>query len=231
MRPTVLLFDIDGTLISTGGAGRRAIERALQVHGAADSARFSFAGMTDGAIVRRALSLAGRSTAPARMAAVLGSYVEFLADEVARASDAEYRLCDGVLLALDAAARTPDCAVGLGTGNVERGAQIKLARVGIAERFGFGGFGSDAEDRAEVLRIGAGRGAAAFGRAPADCRVVVIGDTPMDVAAARAIGADCIAVATGPVPRSELALHAPRWLYPSLLTPGAIDALLHGAER
>ena len=228
MRPTILLFDIDGTLITTGGAGRRALEGALAAHGAAGTASFPFAGMTDPAIVRRSLSAAGRPANDRSIAAVLAAYAELLDDEVARANDDAYRLCDGILPALDAAARRPDCAVGLGTGNIRRGAEIKLRRVGIAERFAFGGFGSDAEDRAELLRIGARRGAAELGCALGDCRVVVIGDTPRDIEAARAAGADSIAVATGPVPLGELAAHAPSWLGQSLLAPGALDALLEG---
>jgi phosphoglycolate phosphatase len=226
MRPTILLFDVDGTLIRTGGAGRRAIERALAAQGADGSANFSFAGMTDPAIVRRSLGAAGKPTDPGSMTAVLAGYLELLRDEVARASDEDYRLCDGILAALDAAARRPACAIGLGTGNIERGAEIKLTRVGVYQRFAFGGFGSDAEDRAELLRIGARRGAERLGCQPRDCRVVVIGDTPKDIAAAHAIGADCMAVGTGPVPLAELAAHAPRWHCGSLLEPGAVRALL-----
>jgi phosphoglycolate phosphatase-like HAD superfamily hydrolase len=88
-------------------------------------------------------------------------------------------------------------AIGLGTGNVEHGARLKLAPLELADAFAFGGYGSDHEDRAELIAIGADRGAARLGRARADCRVVVIGDTPKDVAAAQAIGAESIAVATG----------------------------------
>ncbi|HSO32352.1 MAG TPA: HAD hydrolase-like protein, partial [Labilithrix sp.] len=91
----------------------------------------------------------------------------------------------------------PKIALGLGTGNVKRGAYAKLARGALDAPFAFGGFGCDAEDRTELLRVGAGRGAAALGVPLADCRVVVIGDTPKDVAAARGIGAECIGVGTG----------------------------------
>jgi phosphoglycolate phosphatase-like HAD superfamily hydrolase len=103
----------------------------------------------------------------------------------------------GVLELLDALEGSRGVALGLGTGNIEAGARIKLTPARLSERFAFGGFGCDAEDRAELLEAGARRGAAALGAARARCRVVIIGDTPLDVAAAHAIGAECLAVATG----------------------------------
>lgn len=226
LRPLVLLFDLDGTLLDTGGAGRRAIEAALAAHGAAGGAGFSFAGMTDPAIVRRALGAAGRQTDEATLAAALASYLDRLAHEVATAPQERYRVCPGVRAALAAAHATPGCAVGLGTGNLRAGAQIKLARVALQDEFAFGGFGSDAERRDELLRIGAERGAELLGASVASCRVVVIGDTPMDIAAARQIGAECIAVATGPIPRAQLAAHRPDHLFADLCEPGALAALL-----
>jgi phosphoglycolate phosphatase-like HAD superfamily hydrolase len=116
--------------------------------------------------------------------------------------------------------------VGLGTGNIERGARIKLERVDLNPRFGFGGFGCDAEDRGELLRIGAERGAARLGVARAACRVVVIGDTPLDIAGARAIGAEAFAVATGAADPATLSAAQPDHLFESLAAPGAIPALL-----
>jgi phosphoglycolate phosphatase-like HAD superfamily hydrolase len=229
MNPTILLFDVDGTLVRTGGAGRRAIEGALAEHGADGAASFSFAGMTDRAIVRLALQSLGRPPSERDITTVLARYLELLAGEVATAREDEYRVCPGIPAALDAAARSAACAVGLGTGNLEQGAFIKLGRVGLAERFRFGGFGSDAEPRDELLMIGAERGAKLLGVSRADCRIVVIGDTPRDVAAARAIGAECIAVATGPVAQDELVASAPDHLFADLGAPGALAALLGSA--
>ena len=103
----------------------------------------------------------------------------------------------GVEALLDVVAEVTGVAVGLGTGNIEAGAWAKLDAVGLRGRFGFGGFGSDAEDRAALLRVGATRGAASLGAGIDECRVVVIGDTPRDLAAANAIGAECVLVATG----------------------------------
>jgi phosphoglycolate phosphatase-like HAD superfamily hydrolase len=226
MRPTVLLFDIDGTLITTGGAGRRAIERAFEAHtGRRDAcSSFSFAGMTDRAIVRAGLRAIDHHADEAGIDALLDGYLAVLADEVARATD--FYVHAGVEEALAAAHARPRTAVGLGTGNIREGARVKLSRVGIYHRFGFGGFGSDHEDRAELLRIGAARGASDLGVPVEECRVVVIGDTPRDIAAARAIGADSLAVATGPFATDELATHAPTRVFRDLAAPGALDELL-----
>ncbi|MSP26513.1 MAG: HAD family hydrolase [Myxococcales bacterium] len=225
-RPTVLLFDLDGTLVTTGGAGRRAIERALAACGVVDAAGFSFAGMTDRAIVRRALTLGGRVVTEPLIAEVLARYLPILQDEVSSAPSDRYMIHAGVLAALVCADSAPNTAVGLGTGNIEVGARIKLAQVGLSERFEFGGFGCDSEDRAELLAVGSARGAARLGCSLDACRVVVIGDTPLDIAAARAIGAESLAVATGSFSRDGLTPHAPTHLFDSLAAAGAIDAML-----
>src|SRR6185369_5705539 len=135
--------------------------------------------------------------------ALLARYLEVLTEEVAR--EAAIRLHPGVLATLDALVDRTDTAVGLGTGNIRPGASLKLTRVGIFERFAFGGFGCDHEDRAELLRIGAARGAAMLDQPLGACRIVVIGDTPRDIAAGQAIGADVIAVATGSFSVADLA--------------------------
>lgn len=225
-RSLILLFDIDGTLITSGGAGRRAIERTFeQLFGVKDAfAGVVFAGMTDPAILRAGLERIGRPHSAADVERILALYLAVLEEEVARAD--RYRLHAGVAAALDRAEAEPDCALGLGTGNVEAGARVKLRRVAIADRFRFGGFGSDHEDRAELIRIGAERGAALLGRARPECRVVVIGDTPKDVAAARAIGADSIAVATSMYSVEALAAAGATWAFPDLDGPGALAALL-----
>jgi phosphoglycolate phosphatase-like HAD superfamily hydrolase len=223
MRPTVLLFDIDGTLISTDGAGRRAFTRAITERtGRPDACDFSFAGMTDRAIARKALEAAGLPVTTADIDATIDAYLELLDHELRTAA---CRVHEGIAAALDAAAAT-DSAIGLGTGNVRAGARLKLGRVGLHERFAFGGFGCDSELRHEVLRAGAERGAAALGAPVAECRVVVIGDTPKDIAAAQAIGAESIAVATGQYQVPDLAACRPTWAFEHLAADGALRALL-----
>jgi phosphoglycolate phosphatase-like HAD superfamily hydrolase len=151
-------------------------------------------GKTDPMILREGLQVIGRAYDAALVERILERYLERLEAEVARSPG--YHVFDGVLTILDHA-HALNAAVGLGTGNVERGAQVKLARGALNDRFAFGGFGSDAEDRTELIRAGAERGAARLGRPLSECRVIVIGDTPRDVRAAHGIGAVCLAVATG----------------------------------
>ncbi|MCX4245604.1 HAD family hydrolase [Paraliomyxa miuraensis] len=192
-RATILLFDIDGTLLDAHGAGRRAMEAGfLAVTGRADGlAEVRFAGMTDPSIVRAGLRAAGLVEDDGVIASVISAYLERLPAELGAAPP---RVLAGVHAVLEAV--TGRAAVGVGTGNVEAGARAKLDAAGLGPCFGFGGFGSDHEQRAELLRVGARRGAARLGRAMEHCRVVVIGDTPRDVEAARAIEAQSLAVAT-----------------------------------
>jgi phosphoglycolate phosphatase len=224
MRPTVLLFDIDGTLMDSGGAGRRAMERGFERrHGRRDAcAGIAFGGMTDRAIARAGLAAIGADPSAAAIDDLLAAYLDALAEELFASRAIVHA---GVEAALDAGAAA-GAAVGLGTGNVRDGARLKLSRVGLHERFAFGGFGSDHEARDLLLRVGAERGALAIGAPLSACRVVVIGDTPRDVAAAQAIGAECLAVATGPFPLDALAACAPTRVFRDLAEDGAIDALL-----
>jgi len=226
-RPTVLLWDIDGTLISTAGAGRRAIVSTFERRfGRGDVLSFPFDGMTDPVIVRQGLQALGMQPEDIEreIAPTLQAYVEVLTEVCAQATD--FRVHAGIATSLTLTAARPGFANGLGTGNIEVGARLKLERVGLFAHFGFGGYGSDHHDRAELLAVGAQRGAARLGRPRERCRVVVIGDTPKDIAAARAIGAECIAVATGsfkvPALREQGATHA----FDNLAAPRAAQALL-----
>jgi phosphoglycolate phosphatase-like HAD superfamily hydrolase len=230
VQPRILLFDVDGTLIRSGGAGARALERAVAEAFSLGDVRagFSFAGGTDPAIFRRLLADFGVEPTDAALARTFGVYLDILRDEIERAES--YRVNPGVEDALESlAAQDPAAlAVGLGTGNVEPGARIKLARADLNRHFPFGGFGSDAEDRAELLRAGAARGAARLGCALDACDVLVVGDTPLDVSAAHAIGARCLAVATGGGTRADLAAAGADHLVDTLADPAALAALLEG---
>jgi beta-phosphoglucomutase-like phosphatase (HAD superfamily) len=231
MRHTVFLFDIDGTLILTGGAGRKAMEGAFRdVYGekGPPSLKFHFGGMTDRAIVRQGvLAIDGQSDPDDKaIDAVLDAYVAHLGVEVERSDS--YRVLPGVTNVL-ARLRSHDpsrVAIGLGTGNVKRGAYAKLARGALGESFAFGGFGCDHEDRGELLRVGAMRGAASLGVALSECRVVVIGDTPKDVAAAHAIGAECIGVGTGGFAHHELVALGAKHGFEDLTHGDVHDALV-----
>ncbi|MBN2490286.1 MAG: HAD family hydrolase [Planctomycetes bacterium] len=191
----IALFDIDGTLLLAGGAGRRALDRLFErrygVVGAAAGIRPH--GMTDPAILRQMLCGAlGRSPAAGELEALALEYVELLGAEIADAPG--FRLMPGLPDLLERLAAHANLHLGLATGNLARAAQLKLSRGGIDRYFAFGGFGSDAEDRSELTRIACARGRARArdGSAPA----YVIGDTVHDVRAARAAGAECLAVLT-----------------------------------
>ncbi|MEM7154894.1 MAG: HAD family hydrolase [Myxococcota bacterium] len=192
---TVVLFDIDGTLLTAKGAGRRAMEEgfAAVIGSSHGLASIRFAGGTDPAIVREGLEAMGQAVDDRRIDAVIEAYLERLPPQLEAAPPV---VLPGVLAMLDRLEPMTDVAIGIGTGNVEAGARAKLRAAGLDERFGFGGFGSDHHLRAELLRAGARRGAAALQRSESECAVLVIGDTPKDVAAAHAIGARCMAVAT-----------------------------------
>jgi len=228
MQPTVLLFDVDGTLVTTGGVGRRALELAFErAHSRRDAcSSFRFDGMTDRAIVRGGLLALGLNPTPRAIDAVLEGYLNVLAEEVAAAPSETYRVHAGICETLDAATAQPRVAVGLGTGNIREGARIKLQRVDLFRRFTFGGFGCDDEDRTTLLRLGAERGAAALGVELSQVRVVVIGDTPKDVAAAKGIGADSVGVGTGSFTAAQLRQAGATWAFPSLASAGAMEAVL-----
>jgi phosphoglycolate phosphatase-like HAD superfamily hydrolase len=224
---TLLLFDIDGTLITSGGAGRRAMTRAFDAIVGPRAAMAAFDGMTDQQIVLRELAHLAPEEAARVMQQIFALYLEYLVHEVAVTEAARYRVHPGVEHVL-AQALASGAAIGLGTGNLRAGARIKLERVGLFERFAFGGFGCDAHDRAEVLRHGAERGARALGVPLADCRVVVIGDTPKDVSAALAIGAACLGVGTGSYSPDDLRAAGATWAVSNLTEAGTLEALLGG---
>jgi len=224
---TVLLFDIDGTLITTGGVGRKALERSfLELHGREDACTtFRLDGMTDRAIARLGLAAIGLEPTASAIDAVLACYLAHLEQTIAGADAAKYRVHPGMAEAVQAG-RQRGHAVGLGTGNLREGARLKLARVGLWESFDFGGFGDDAEDRAALIHAGAQRGRERLGDGEAP--VIVIGDTPKDVAAAQAIGACCLGVGTSSFSVAQLRDAGATWAFESLAAPGAMDALFGG---
>lgn len=228
MRPTIFLFDIDGTLITITRAGRVAMERAFaEFFGTSGEvfAEFSFAGMTDRAIVRAGIERVTGSCNESLVDRLMNDYAKNLAATLER--DNEYRLHRGVSDALEIAERRPNGALGLGTGNLRLAAKAKLDPFGLFERFRFGGFGCEHEDRATILRWGAERGARRLGRAREECDVLVIGDTPKDVIAGHAIGASVIAVATGPYRAMELRRAGAVHVFDDLGDP-EVREILHG---
>jgi phosphoglycolate phosphatase len=203
--PIVLLFDIDGTLLCADGAGRRALSRAFfELTGKVSAVDgVDMRGMTDPLIAEAGFKAIGLQNDPKRQARLLERYVSLLEQELlvgkgAIALPGVEDLLDWVESAL------PRVAVGLGTGNIEPGAHAKLRRAGLDKRFSFGGFGSDHAERHAILRAGERRGAERLGVRAGDCITFVFGDTRRDVDAARAIGAQCVAVGTGGISLDEL---------------------------
>jgi phosphoglycolate phosphatase-like HAD superfamily hydrolase len=213
----LFLFDLDGTLVSTGGAGLRALSRAFQqLYGVPDAmSRVNPSGKTDPAIFREMVrSFLDRDLEPGEGARLGNTYLEFLEEEVARPG-AKGPLA-GVTALVEHLARRSDAVLALGTGNLERGARIKLAPHGLNEFFPIGGFGSDAEARAEVLRVGHRRAESRAGVPIPPDAVYVIGDTPLDVRAAREAGFRALAVATGRSSVDVLRQSSPDWVLPDL---------------
>lgn len=221
----LVLFDIDGTLLSAGGAGRRALGRALlDVFGTAgpiDS--YDFHGGTDPQIVRDLLAAAGVSVHEvlAGEAELFARYLEHLAAELGDGSGV--RLYPGVAALIEALAGEPGCVVGLLTGNIEAGARLKLMPTGLWPRFRIGAYGSDDADRTRLPGVAARRAQALMGRALRGRDLIVIGDTPRDVGCGRAFGAVCLAVATGRHAVAELQACGADHVFPDL---GDVDRVM-----
>lgn len=211
------LFDIDGTLILAGGAGKRAFSRAMEdVLAVPDAlAAVRLDGKTDLLILEEALHHCGRANdlSPADLDSLYRRYVELLELELA-CDSVSYRVLPGVVELLQKLAEDADVVLGLATGNLEWGARVKLNPGNLNRFFPFGGFGSDSADRTELIRTAVRRGEA-FSGAGFE-QVVVVGDTPQDILHGRAAGARVVAVATGGYSRDLLAGHAPDLLVDQL---------------
>lgn len=208
VKQKLVLFDIDGTLLLSDGAGRRAIHAALGDHGVdtASGAEIRFDGKTDPQIVRELLEAAGHPAPddPGRIAGVLEKYLSHLERDLVEHGHRS-RVMPGVPALLDALEADTRVLLGLLTGNVVPGARLKLRAAGLdPERFLVGAFGSDHAHRGELPAIAANRAAPHFGRIPTGSEVVIIGDTPADVRCADGIGARTVAVATGGYTVAEL---------------------------
>jgi phosphoglycolate phosphatase len=229
----LVLFDIDGTLLWTDGAGRRAIHRALldEAGTAGPIERYRFDGKTDPQIVRDLLSLAGHPAAEdaGRIDAVCRRYVEHLRAELAAPAQTT-KLMPGtreLLAALEPHETGQRALVGLLTGNVAPGAALKLRSAGLdPARFRVGAYGSDSARRADLPAVAAQRAAELTRRRFAGADVIVIGDTPDDVACGRPIGARSVAVATGSYDVAALRAAGAAYVFATLTdTAAVLDAI------
>lgn len=196
-RPLAVLFDIDGTLITTGGAGAVAWRLAfLELYGIpADIGQFSDAGMTDPEVARLTFaSVIGHEPSAHELARMMAVRLEFLPEAVAESRG--YRVLPGVDRLLPQLAED-GFLLGLTTGGTEAAARFKLARGRLNRYFAFGGYGSDSIDRTELTKRAMERAATLHGKAISPSRCVVVGDTPLDIAAAKGAGGISVGVASG----------------------------------
>jgi phosphoglycolate phosphatase-like HAD superfamily hydrolase len=205
----LVLFDIDGTILWTDGAGRRAIRQALiEEMGTAGSIDqgYRLDGKTDPQIVRELMTGAGHPHAESEehIVKVCRRYVEVLAQELEGSQD-RTRLFPGVEALLGELEQRGDALIGLLTGNVAEGAALKLHAAGLdPSRFRVGAYGSDAAVRADLPPIAVRRAETLLDHAPGGHDVVIIGDTPADVTCGICVGARAIGVATGHYTREDL---------------------------
>lgn len=192
-----VLFDIDGTLLVTGGAGGVAWQRAFeQLHGVeADIAEHTDAGMTDPQIAEIVFrEVIGREGTPEERSKAIGCYLKHLPDAVAASPG--YRVMPGIEQLLPRLIEE-GILLGLVTGNIEAAAHIKLARGHLNRFFSFGGYGSDSADRTEVTKAALARGSLVSGGTLSDGACLAVGDTPRDVTAGHGAGIRVVGVATG----------------------------------
>ncbi|MDP9201160.1 MAG: HAD hydrolase-like protein [Gemmatimonadota bacterium] len=227
----LVLFDIDGTLLSSEGLGRASMQRALsEVFGSPGSPSYRYDGKTDKQIVRDVMRLEGLSDEhiDSRMERLIGLYLDGLRTG-AKSGKFNVRPLDGVVELLDALEARKDIVLGLLTGNVEPGARVKLSAAGIEpDRFRVNAFGSDHEHRPQLPAIAQRRASEMLGLDIAGERLIVIGDTPADIECGRSLGARAIGVASGHYTVEQLEAHDPYAVFPSLMnTQQVLETILN----
>jgi phosphoglycolate phosphatase-like HAD superfamily hydrolase len=232
----LVLFDIDGTIMLSAGAGGRAVRRALvEVFGAPGPEQHRFDGKTDPQIVRELMSLAGHGAEQieARMPALFERYLTYLNDELqVSAAAGGIRIMPGIFDLLDALEARDDVVLGLLTGNLAEGARAKLSAGGInPDRFRVGAYGSDHEVRGELPAVAQRRANEQLGLSFSGRDIVVIGDTPADLQCGVAIGCRAIGVATGMYSLEDLREHRPAAVFETLAdTPAVVRAIMAEAH-
>jgi phosphoglycolate phosphatase-like HAD superfamily hydrolase len=226
----LLLFDIDGTLIRTGGAGVKAFATVFATEfGATDGfERLKFAGRTDVSLVREFFSFHGIAATAANFGRFFERYVFWL-DQILHEGKTE--VCAGVWEFIGQLQALPEPPLlGVLTGNIRLGAEIKLRHSSLWEVFHTGAFLDDHEERDQIAAIARERGGRVLGRELRDEEVVVVGDTPLDIRCGRAIRAKVLAVATGGARLEELERHKPDWAVPELTALTAAQVVGNGSD-
>jgi phosphoglycolate phosphatase-like HAD superfamily hydrolase len=211
----LMLFDIDGTLIHTGGVGVKAFAKAFEAEfGVRGAERLKYSGRTDISLVREFFTLSNIEPSVANFDRFFAAYLFWLQSMIPHCQGGA---CRGVLEFYHTVQARPNPPLaGLLTGNIKKGARIKLERFGLWDKFAFGAFADDHEERDQIAAMALRRGGARLGRTVRGDEVLVIGDTPLDVRCARAVGAKVLAVATGGATMEELERSKPDWAVPDL---------------
>jgi phosphoglycolate phosphatase-like HAD superfamily hydrolase len=213
---STVLFDIDGTLLITGGAGAAAWQRAFfelyEVE--ANIGEHTHAGMTDPEIAEIVFrEVIGRDGSEAERAEAIGIYLSHLADTVEESDG--YRVMPGIEALLPQLVER-GVLLGLVTGNIEAAAHIKLARADLNRFFAFGGYGSDSRDRTELTKRGLERAATVSGGPVDPATAIAVGDTPRDVKAGHGAGIRVVGVATGSYRVEQLTMAGADWALPTV---------------
>ncbi len=226
MTPALLLWDIDGTLIQSGGAGERALVRATETtqNVSFDLHQLDWAGRTDRRIAEMILDRLGRPRTAESVADLVEAYLDSLAEEIGRRQGT---ILPGIASILEHIDKSDRFFQGLLTGNMKRGAEIKLGHYGLWRYFPFGAFADDAVHRNELGPHALRKAVACHGVEFPPDRTFVIGDTPHDIDCGKVIGARTIAVATGKYGVEALETHQPDALFNDFAD---FEALLNALE-
>lgn len=222
----LLLFDIDGTLITSGGAGESSLKLAMRERLGVeeDLAGITLAGATDALIAHQLLAKHALPASPENVSALLESYLHHLPVRMPRHNG---RLLPGIVELLEQLKTREEFTLALLTGNLQRGAKIKLSHYGVWDYFEFGAFADDHHDRNELGHFARARAFERHGVEFPAGRIYVIGDTPRDIECGRAIDAKTVAIATGVYSYEALEAHRPDFLFQDLSdTAAVISALL-----
>jgi len=225
VKTQLVLFDIDGTLLTSGGAGEKALHLALADRFGVQSGLggIEIAGRTDSGIARQIFAREGIEPTPENIAVFFDRYLHHLAQQLPQTQG---RLLPGILELLAKLAKLPHVSLGLLTGNLEAGAKLKLTHYGVWEYFEFGAFADDHHDRNELGKFARDRAEERHGCVFEPERIYILGDTAHDVACARAIGAKAVAIATGGCTEEALAQCHPDFLFRDLSNTDAVIAQL-----
>ncbi len=219
------LFDIDGTLITSGGAGEASLKEAVHdfCGKEVDFTAVTFAGNTDTGIARHLLRTAGMELTEGNIMGLLNCYLLHLAERI---SLHDGQLLSGIIPLLEKMRERSDCVLALLTGNLVAGAKIKLSHYGVWHYFEFGAFADDHHERNKLGPVAMARALKLQGKEFPPERIYVIGDTPRDIECGKVFGAKTVAVATGHNSREELATHTPDFLFDDLSDADAILSVI-----